>query len=76
MLLYCRACELVYCLYCGRVPQEDADTWQVYGCYCAVSLADARALQALRASLPALLSDRHWQQGAYTCEVRRSECDF
>lgn len=45
------------------VPQEDEEMWQVYGCYAAVALADARALQALRTSLPTLLADRHWQVG-------------
>jgi hypothetical protein len=41
----------------------------VYGSYAAVALADARALQTLRASLPTLLTDRHWQLGAYQGEV-------
>lgn len=44
----------------------------MYGCYAAVALADARALQALRSGLSAssLMCDRHWTQGAYMCEVR------
>ncbi|GLC57830.1 hypothetical protein PLESTB_001271500 [Pleodorina starrii] len=40
-----------------------------YGCYAAVSCVDVRALAALRSSLGAVLSDRHWQSGAYQGEV-------
>lgn len=49
---------------------DDGSEHHVYGCYAAVVLADARALHALKNSLGnSLLMDRHWQQGAYTCEV-------
>lgn len=42
----------------------------VYGSYCAVALADARALQALRSSLGELLEERDWHKGGYEAQVR------
>lgn len=50
--------------------EEDGTSLVVFGCYTAVALADPRVLLALPALLGAkLLYDRHWQKGAYTCEV-------
>eukprot|EP00983_Pelagomonas_calceolata_P085894 1156647-Pelagomonas_calceolata.AAC.14 len=50
--------------------EEEFGSSHVFGCYSAVALADARALHAFRSLLGStLLADRHWQQGAYTCEV-------
>ena len=37
----------------------------VFGCYSAVALADAHAVQTLAAKLPFLFRHRSWQTGAY-----------
>ena len=37
----------------------------VFGCYSAVALADAHAVQTLAAKLPFLFRQRSWQTGAY-----------
>ncbi len=37
----------------------------VFGCYSAVALADAQAVQALAEKLPFLFKHRSWQTGAY-----------
>ncbi|KAF5834756.1 hypothetical protein DUNSADRAFT_8444 [Dunaliella salina] len=55
--------------------EEELGSSVVFGCYSAVTLADARALHALGSVLgTTLLADRHWQQGAYTCEVVPALC--
>ncbi|GLI65138.1 hypothetical protein VaNZ11_008596, partial [Volvox africanus] len=48
---------------------DEGDQLVGYGCYAAVTCVDVQALNALRTSLGVVLSDRHWQNGAYQGEV-------